>query len=469
MKKIIPVFCASLLLFGFKLVNRDTGKKDVPMASNKVLIILQENTGKLDVLPENTPKEFKSFFNVAVDRIAETFEDVKSDLQGSTKYAKVIHLTDVNCTKAKLLATLTQETLAGNEIDLFCFGHGSPNSLLLHNETLTGGTTGTIRKLLTDARAQKGAKFNFSLRLVYMCECYGATTNDDWLAIGAKVSVGSKCLNFMAEPMITLFVNKYVNENKTVATAAAESFNEAKTYWTGANTLVPQLGYATPPAAGFGCVAGESKYETSRPIVAGAGSTRFSTATGDITLGSLVTNPSFRTVGNLLGTTADDELKEGVYYIKSAASTKYLDVSGSCLDEALCKVQLWDLGQSTSNNKWVVTKIDGILGGYTLKCVANNKFLDADLAFPGGDLLKSNVFENGCGINVASRISSALPRTNQEWKIVPRGNGTYTIKCIMSGLYIDAVNSCVNSNGCKIQLWEDYDHVTRKWKFVKAS
>lgn len=477
MKKTFLFLTTALMLFAFRVpVKNNPATSAAPFETNKVLIVLQENTGKLNVLPDNTPKEFKSFFSAAVDRIAETFEDIKSELQGSTRYKKVIFLTDVNCTKAKLLANLIQETVNGNEIDLFCFGHGSQELLVLHDETLTGGTTGTIRKLLTDARAQKGSKFDFNLRLVYMCECIGSTVNDDWRAIGARVSVGSKCLNFMAEPMITLFIHKYLLENKTVATSASESFNEAKAVWQAANAVVPQLGYSTPPA-GFGCAPGEDKYETSRPLIAGDGNVQFNPNAQN--LGSAFTNISFRTIGNLTGTTADDDLQEGTYYIVNGASStnKYLDVSGSCLDESICKVQLYDMGQSPSNNQWVVKKIDGILGGYTLKCVANNKYLDADLNphDPQENILDvtfnltPNVFFNGCKINTAPRTSSLLPRTNQEWKIVYRGNGKYSIKCIMSGLYLDAVNNCVDQNGCKVQLWEDYSQATQKWKFVKAN
>jgi hypothetical protein len=272
--------------------------------------------------------------------------------------------------------------------------------LKLHDENITGGATGTIRKLLTDARAQKGSSFNFNLRLVYMCECYGATTNDDWLAIGAETSVGSKCVNFMAEPMITLFTHKYVLENKPVAVAAAESFNEAKAVWTAANVLFPVLGYSTPVSIASGCIKGEDKYETSRPIVAGNGNIKFN---------PLVTNfvipTSFRAIGDNLGTTADDNLTEGTYQIINAASTtnRQLNLNGSCSSDPICKVQLFE-PSSANNNKWIVKKIDGILGGYTIKSAENNKFLDADLGFPGGNVFISNVFLNCCKVNTASRI-----------------------------------------------------------------
>ena len=52
--------------------------------------------------------------------------------------------------------------------------------------------------------------------------------------------------------------------------------------------------------------------------------------------------------------TEDYDLDEGTYYIKSmAGSHKYLDVSWSCKDESICKVQLWSLGNTTTNDKWV--------------------------------------------------------------------------------------------------------------------
>ncbi|MFL5742207.1 MAG: RICIN domain-containing protein [Flavisolibacter sp.] len=460
MKKIFLFVIASISLLGFR--NGKIRNAKPPFENNKVLIIFQENTGRLDVLPENTAPELKKLFAASVDKIAETFEDVKGELQGAVRYEKVIELTDVKCTRANLLKTLIQETVNGSEIDLFCFGHGSPNVLLLHDGETMNGTS--IRSLLTDARAQKGSSFNFNLRLVYMCECYGSTVNDDWSAIGARASVGSKCVNFMAEPMITLFTHKYVLENKSVSIAAAESFNEAKATWTAANVVLPQLGYNIPPGTAERCAANDDKYETSRPLVQGDGNIKFNPL-----VTSFVVPTSFRMVGDVIGTTNDDQLAEGTYYIVNAASTsnKGLNVSSDCVNEPLCKVQLND-GQ-TSNNKWLVSKIDGILGGYTIKSVANNKFIDADLSLPGGNLFVANVFENGCKINTAARLSSLVPRTNQEWKIVNRGNGQFTIKCIMSGLYLDAANNCVNQNGCGVQLWENYTQATQKWKFVRVN
>ena len=73
------------------------------------------------------------------------------------------------------------------------------------------------------------------------------------------------------------------------------------------------------------------------------------------------------------------------------------------------------------------------------------------------------------GTRLGAKSVAKLHRTNQEWKIVNRGNGQFTIKCIMSGLYLDAANNCVNSNGCAVQLWENYTQATQKWKFVHVN
>ena len=68
---------------------------------------------------------------------------------------------------------------------------------------------------------------------------------------------------------------------------------------------------------------------------------------------------------------------------------------------------------------------------------------------------------NGTRVQSAPRLSPAVPRTNQEWKIVKRGDGNYTIKNILSGRYLDAENG-------KIQLWDGYGGLPRRWKLVKA-
>ena len=226
----------------------------------KVAIILQENTGQ-SIFNDILPSPAKEAAQAVIDALAEGFESVKTNMQTAEKYDKIIDLTDINCTRAKLLTALTNESAAGNTIDLFIYGHGNKDLLLLFdNKSLTGAASGTIRSLLTEARAQKGSAFNFNLRLVYMCNCFASSCNDDWVAIGAKASIGSAFLNCMPEPMITFFINDFVGNNVPANTAALNAWNASKIFY----AAVP--GYTTPDPANGNL----NKIDQSKPVIAGS-------------------------------------------------------------------------------------------------------------------------------------------------------------------------------------------------------
>jgi hypothetical protein len=220
--------------------------------------------------------------------VAESFESVKSNVTGSGLYTKIVDLSDDKCTRQNLLNTLIDETKDGNTIDLYIFGHGSPTSISLHGETLFGSK---ITSLLADARATQGSTFTFKLRLVYSCTCDGGQLNDEWMAAGAKVAVGSKCLNWMAEPMITSFMNSFVRENRSVTDATSRSFSEASAAWIAADQLLGnKIGMSRIgcPTGQSGCCANISKIESSRPIIAGDASLVFNPASQSSNFPSLV-------------------------------------------------------------------------------------------------------------------------------------------------------------------------------------
>ena len=134
------------------------------------------------------------------------------------------------------------------------------------SSTLT--SQGTIRSLLTEARAREGAAFNFKLRLVHMCNCFGGTTNDDWLAIGAKTAVGSPTMDWMPEPLITFFWDDFVKNDKRVAQAASDALAATRVLW----QAVP--GYNTPQTSGPGVI-GMTKLAETRQLVSGNGNLIF--------------------------------------------------------------------------------------------------------------------------------------------------------------------------------------------------
>ncbi len=195
------------------------------LPSRRVLVVVQENTGKLTFMPKSVPQRITSAIETAIDRLAETFEDVKVRLQAGGKYDRVVLLTDDACKRANLLDTLVTETQSGNTIDIVVLGHGTREWLGLKGEALTGGQSGNIRTLMQEAAGRGCPSLN--IRLVYMCNCYGSTVNDDWLAIGAKASVGSRRINYLPEPMTTVFLQLWV-EGKSAGDAAVHSYNAAK-------------------------------------------------------------------------------------------------------------------------------------------------------------------------------------------------------------------------------------------------
>jgi len=190
--------------------------------SEKVLILLQENSGKIP-LPSSVPVTLESLIYSVLDSLAESTENVIRSLQAAGHYNYVVLLTDADCTREKLLFELVKQTKKGRVIDLIILGHGSSESLKLHNEYLTGGNTGNIRSLSVDAEELGCASLN--LRLVSMCNCYASSVNDDWLSIGAEVSVGATNNNYMPEPMMTFFIHNWISGMK--AKEAAQKAYEA--------------------------------------------------------------------------------------------------------------------------------------------------------------------------------------------------------------------------------------------------
>lgn len=211
-------------------------------AQNRTMLAVQAEAvldcelGLKDYVSEAQFSTIKNIANATVN----TFTSAKSGFQGVGKYQRIVSLTGTTCKRANLLAELIKQTVDNYTVDLYIFGHGAPDVLLLNGESLTGGSGGNIRSLLSDARQQKGSTFNFKLRLVYMGDCFASSLNDDWLAIGAKVSVGSAHLDYMPEPMAYSFVKNFVTANKSVKDAANIAFNDAKTFWT-ASTRLAQL------------------------------------------------------------------------------------------------------------------------------------------------------------------------------------------------------------------------------------
>ncbi len=232
-------------------------------AANRTLILLQENSGR-SALTDWLPEDIKTRANGIVDAAVETSESANFQNLASGSYQRFINLSDADCTRARLLSALIAESVNGYTVDLAVLGHGESERLVLNSGSLTGGLTGNIRSMLTEARAQRGAAFTFKLRTVYMCNCFGSTLNDDWLAIGAQVSVGSRRNNYMPEPMLSRFWNGFVKGDQRVAQAAGDSYASTIPLW----SLVPGYNTVDPES-------GMTRIQESQPLVAGNGNLIF--------------------------------------------------------------------------------------------------------------------------------------------------------------------------------------------------
>lgn len=207
-------------------------------AANRTLILLQENSSGKSYLEGVLSGPAQVAADAIIDAAAENGEAAKFQALAAGTYQRFINLSDAQCTRANLLNRLIQQSKDGFVTDLAILGHGDTDVLSLHNEFLTGSPSFAttrqdhIRGLLTEARQRENnPNFQFKLRLVHMCNCFGGTLNDDWLAIGAKVSVGAPLMDWMPEPMNTLFWNDFVKNDKRVAQAAADSLAATRLVW----------------------------------------------------------------------------------------------------------------------------------------------------------------------------------------------------------------------------------------------
>lgn len=246
-------------------------------AQSRTLVLLQQSDS-MEVLTDWIPGAFPSFSSgQIIQEIANTTilpfrvagEAANFSGLAAAKYQRFVNLSNLACTRANLLTTLINESVAGNTVDLAVICRGSAERLEMNSgAALSGATrsssglilsTGTIRSLLTEARATRGAGFNFTLRLVHMTGNFGSTLNDDWLAIGAKTSVGPRARNWMPQPATRWFFDAFAKSDQRVGPAAADTHSASIPVWAALAGTYVQVDAAT----------GLSKYDESVQIVAG--------------------------------------------------------------------------------------------------------------------------------------------------------------------------------------------------------
>ncbi|MGH7307636.1 MAG: RICIN domain-containing protein [Candidatus Rokuibacteriota bacterium] len=148
--------------------------------------------------------------------------------------------------------------------------------------------------------------------------------------------------------------------------------------------------------------------------------------------------------GQLFANLIANPVADGVYYLRLLEGRKYLDISGGCRGQNGCKVQLWSIGESTANNRFRIKKVTG---GYTIQNGSgdNIDFLEVD----GNDLLD----DPGRIQMWEANLPFGGHNANQLWHFyqVPNRAGLFVIRNVATSKVMDAVNNCVNQNGCEIR------------------
>lgn len=206
-------------------------------ASNRALVILIENGGidlgipdlvdkLLDALPGSSlipdswrPKlvtHLRDKLRSVTDDFLETVElsvnrysAAKPDFYGSVTVLRNGTAT-YQALKDKLIA-LSKEGLL---IDVFILTHGARDNIVTLDGYINGDNIRDIKK------ANGGP---LRIRSVYMMNCWGSTLNQAWIDIGARVSSGSRDINYLPEPTTFFFFRNW-KKGDPFGTAVSSAF-----------------------------------------------------------------------------------------------------------------------------------------------------------------------------------------------------------------------------------------------------
>lgn len=160
-------------------------------------------------------------------------------------------------------------------------------------------------------------------------------------------------------------------------------------------------------------------------------------------------------------------IEEGKYIIK-CASDESMVLDGTNVEKSE-NVKLKKRDENRKGQVWKVSRVNGPLGGYIIKCTDNSLILDGDgialgkSVIPGqddGKSIKVQLWErNGFGI-----------RTNQEWYI-GKSDGFNTIYNVMNDKkFLDAKDDISDGSRVKLYKRQTSNHdKTQMWVFEKVN
>ena len=209
-------------------------------ASDRALVILVENGGVdlgvpalvdtlLKELPGSSaiPDSFRASLVKAIedkikeytDTLLETAELAVNAYQSAKPglYGDVVVLRNGDATLTELKTQLQALTRQQKIIDVYVLTHGGSDRICAHGDTVITGND--IRAIKTDLGRP------LAIRSVYMMNCVGSTLNQAWLDAGAKCSSGSIRNNYLPEPTMHFFWEKW-KAGETFENAATGAYRE---------------------------------------------------------------------------------------------------------------------------------------------------------------------------------------------------------------------------------------------------
>lgn len=144
---------------------------------------------------------------------------------------------------------------------------------------------------------------------------------------------------------------------------------------------------------------------------------------------------------------------QGVYAIQNVASGKTLDVPGSAPTQKheQAELQLWN--HSEEPDRYFLLTHTDIAGKSYFYIQPQHGTEVFDIEAKGKD--------NGTVLQLYRKTSES----NQQFEFIYAGSPlTYTIRDRNSGKFLDAVDSTLDKNGCRVQIWDANGALDQKWK-----
>ncbi len=183
------------------------------------LLVFLENLGRIGDMA------LPAWMTATVDFVAEEYTKLALRVQGvHRRYDRVLILEDARATGADLRAALVALSRT-HTVDLLVLSHGNPNAIIGYQGKAIAA--GSFANLI--AQVQRDPAL-LNLRAVWQMNCHGATMLHVWRALGARSVSGTPGVNWLPEPALSLFLQRWLR-GEPFSQAVARSGAASERFW----------------------------------------------------------------------------------------------------------------------------------------------------------------------------------------------------------------------------------------------